>query len=259
MTSLQRTYDRTRCTISYPRLQDLMKTHIANPTDDWMEHETHEQTIQLFFSFFKALAEETNRVNKVAISTSAQSLWKMAGKKASLFGAALEAAFSHVKRSGDTATTGVKIIEEVREVYFAMTGRLPGVKADVQGNVKVEPGQPIKRELRQPSCTWSVKNEEMTPVKAELGFLKGEPVYNAQPCQVKKELGEGNASPRRTPATILQLYQVECPAVQTPSKKHKVDLHVWIYIYNMYICICTSNIIQGGEGAWCSWFLNILH
>ena len=90
MTSIQQ--NRARCTISYSRLQELMKTHIANPTDDWIEHENHEQTIQLYFSFFKALAEETNRVNKVAVSTSAQSLWKMAGKKASLFGAALEAA-----------------------------------------------------------------------------------------------------------------------------------------------------------------------
>ena len=142
-------------------------------------------------------------------------------------------------------------------MYLAMTGRLPGVKADVQENVKVEPGQPIKRELKQPSCTWSVKREEMTPVKAELGCLKGEPLYNAQPCQVKKELGESSASPRRTPASILQLYQVQCPAVQTPRKIHKVDLHIWIYIYNMYICICISNIIQGGEGAWHYWHLHI--
>ena len=229
MTSIQQ--NRARCTIPYTKLQDLMKNHIGTPTDDWMEHDSHEQTTQHFFSFFKALAEETTRVNKVAISTSAQSLWKMPCKKASLFGAALAAAFSHVRRAGEIAANGVKLIEEVREVYFAMTGRLPGVKADVQENVKVEPGQPIKRELRQPSCTWSVKSEEMTPVKAELGFLKGEPVYNAQPCQVKKELGEGNVSPRKTPAAILQLYQVECPRVQSPSKKPKVDLHVWIYIY----------------------------
>ena len=230
MTSIHRTYDRTRCTICHSRLHELMKTHIANPTDDWIEHENHEQTIQLFFSFFKALAEETNRVNKVAISTGAQSLWKMRGQKAALFGAALAAAFSHAKTSCEQASNGVKLIEEVREVYYAMTGCLPG-ENKAEGKVKVEPGQPIKSELRQPSCTWSVKNEEMTPVKAELGFLKGEPVYNAQPCQVKKELGEGNVSPRKTPAAILQLYQVECPRVQTPSKKPKVDLHVWIYIY----------------------------
>ena len=230
MTSLQRTYDRTRCTISYPRLHELMKTHIANPTDDWMEHDSHDQTIQHFFSFFKALAEETTRVNKVAISSSAQSQWMMPKQKASLFGAALAAAFNTVKRAGVKAVNGVKLIEEVREVYYAMTGCLPG-ENKAEGKVKVEPGQPIKSELKQPSCTWSVKREEMTPVKAELGFLKGEPVYNAQPCQVKKELGEGNVSPRKTPAAILQLYQVECPRVQSPSKKPKVDLHVWIYIY----------------------------
>ena len=253
MTSIQQ--NRARCTIPYTKLQDLMKNHIGTPTDDWMEHDSHEQTTQHFFSFFKALAEQTSRVNKVAIATSAEKLWKMPCKKASLFGAALAAAFSHARRAGEIAANGVKLIEEVREVYYAMTGCLPGEKAE--GKVKVEPGQPIKSELKQPSCTWSVKTEPKTPVKAELGFLKGEPVYNAQPCQVKKELGEGNVSPRKTPAAILQLYQVECPRVQTPSKKPKVDLHVCIYI--IYICICISNIIQGGEGAWCSWFLNILH
>ena len=138
--------------------------------------------------------------------------------------------------AGDKAVTGTKLSQEVRAVYTAMTGRLPGVKLEEmagQGQVKVEPSESIKREVTEPS--WSVKRDEMTPVKAEPGFLKGEPVYKAQPCQVKKELGESSASPRRTPASILQLYQVQCPAVQTPRKKHKVDLHIWIYMY--IICI----------------------
>ena len=242
MTSMQQ--NRAKCTISFTKLQDLMKNHIGTPTDDWMEHDSHEQTTQHFFSFFKALAEQTTRVNKVAIATSAEKLWQMPSKKASLFGAALAAAFSHARRAGEIAANGVKLIEEVREVYYAMTGCLPGEKAEgkvkvepgqpikrEEGKVKVEPSLPIKRELRQPSSTWSVKREEKTPVKAELGYLKGEPVYNAQPCQVKKELGEGNVSYRKTPSAILQLYQVECPRVQSPSKKPKVDLHVWIYIY----------------------------
>ena len=67
-----------------------MKTHIPNPTDEWVEHEEPHQIIKLYFSFFMELAEQTTRLNKVAVATSAQSLWKLTPKKAQLFGASLE-------------------------------------------------------------------------------------------------------------------------------------------------------------------------
>ena len=83
-------------------------------------------------------------------------------------------------------------------------------------------------------------------MKEEPGKVKGEPVVQAELCQVKQELAPIKAEQSgsrclTSPARILQLYQVQDPwASETPSKKVKVekvkvdikvDIHVWIYAY----------------------------
>ena len=251
MASNNRSYARAKSTISLGRLQELMKEHIGEPTDEWMEGE--DVTIKLYLDFFLALAQETARLNPVAVAVCADSLWKLGKNKAHLFGTALENAFSYAKRAGDKALDGSKLTSEVRQLYIAITGKWPGVKLE-PSPLQVEP-------------SLSVKEEQITPVKGEPGKLKGEPVVKEELCQVKQELAQSKAEqscPRclTSPARILQLYQVQFSASETPSKKPKVDLHVWICAYecgDIYMYICISNIIQGGEGAWYSWCLNILH
>ena len=148
-------------------------------------------------------------------------------------------------------------------MYIAMTGQWPGVEPE-PSPVKVEPSLSVKKEAM---TTASVQKEAMTPVKVMPGRLKDEPVVKAELGQGKEELAQSKAQPSglrclTSPAKILQLYQVQFssskdPAAESPSKKVKVDIQKCVDIY-MYICECISNIIQGGEGAWCSWFLNIL-
>ena len=43
-----RSYARSKCTISQSRLQELMKEHIGDPTDDWMEVTDHCCTLKLY-------------------------------------------------------------------------------------------------------------------------------------------------------------------------------------------------------------------
>ena len=89
----------------------------------------------------------------------------------------------------------------------------------------------MKEYIGEPTDDW---------MKEEPGKVKGEPVVKAELCQVKKELAPIKAEQSgsrclTSPARILQLYQVQCSASETPSKKVKVDIkvdiHVWIYAY----------------------------
>ena len=130
MASNNRSYARAKSTISLGRLQELMKEHIGEPTDDWMESEDDNLTIKLYLNFFVALAQETARLNAVAVAQSAESLWKLGKHKSHLFGTALENAFSYAKKAGDKAVDGSKLTSEVRQLYIAITGKWPGVKLE---------------------------------------------------------------------------------------------------------------------------------
>ena len=91
---------RAKSTISFGTLQNLMKEHIGEPTDDWMEIEDDSQIIKLYLNFFVALAQQTSRVNAVAVAQSADRLWKLGKQKSALFGKALQSAFSYTKLAG---------------------------------------------------------------------------------------------------------------------------------------------------------------
>ena len=90
MDSHKKSITRAKSTISFEALQDLMKEHIGEPTDDWMEIEDDQQIIKLYLNFFVALAQQTTRVNAVAVAQSADNLWKLGKKKSHLFGTALQ-------------------------------------------------------------------------------------------------------------------------------------------------------------------------
>ena len=111
-----RSYSRAESTISLVKLQEIMKEHIAEPTDDWMEVTDQSLLIKLYLPFFVALGQETASVNGVALSTSAESLWKLGRQKSHLFGTASEKAFTYAKRAGDLAVDGSKLTQEVRQV-----------------------------------------------------------------------------------------------------------------------------------------------
>ena len=90
MASYNRSYGRVSSTISLGRLQELMKEHIGEPTDDWTEGEDDNATTKLYLNFALALAQETARLNPVAVAVRADSLWRLGKNKAHLFGTALE-------------------------------------------------------------------------------------------------------------------------------------------------------------------------
>ena len=75
---------RAKSTISFEALQDLMKEHIGEPTDEWMEIEDDCLIIKLYLHFFVALAQQTTRLNAVAVAQRADSLWKLGKNKAHL-------------------------------------------------------------------------------------------------------------------------------------------------------------------------------
>ena len=231
---------RAKSTISFEPLQDLMKEHIGEPTDEWMEIEDDSLIIKLYLHFFVALAQQTTRVNAVAVAQIANRLWKMGMHKAALFGKAMQSAFSYTKKAGDKAVTGTKLTTEVWHVYIAMTGKWPG-KSEAVTPVKVAQEEATKKPV-------PMKTETMTPLKV----TKAETVVQAELGQgtvVKAELGHGKeelaqskAQPwscrcLTSPKKILELYKVQCssskyPAAESPSKKVKVDIqNVWIYIY----------------------------
>ena len=113
----------------------------------------------------------------------------------------------------------------VRQVYFAMTGKFPGEASAV----KVEPSAiKVEASAVKVEPPWSVKKDALTPVNLESGKLKAEHCQvKAELCQVKQELaGQSGISCLISPAKILQLYQGNFSAADTPRRHLKVDLHV---------------------------------
>ena len=243
MDSDKKSIIRAKSTISFEALQNLMKEHIAEPTDEWMEIEDDSLIIKLYLHFFVALAQQTTRVNAVAVAQIANRLWKMGMHKATLFGKAMQGAFSYAKKAGDNAITGTKLTTEVWHVYIAMTGKWPG-KSEAVTPVKVAQEEATKKPV-------PMKTETMTPLKV----TKAETVVQAELGQgtvVKAELGHGKeelaqskAQPwssrcLTSPKKIMQLYQVQFssskdPAAESSSKKVKVDIQkcvdIYIYVY----------------------------
>ena len=133
--------NRLKSAISHSTLKELMKQHIGEVTDEWMEASSdHIFTIKLYKDFFVAVGHWTARLNSVAIAQVAESQWKLGKQKARLFGTAKESAFSYVKKAGDKATSGTKFSAEVKELYKAMTGK--PLQASVP--VKAEASVPVK-------------------------------------------------------------------------------------------------------------------
>ena len=230
---------RAKSTISFEPLQDLMKEHIGEPTDEWMELKEDGSLIKLYSQFFLALAQQTTRVNAKPVAQIGNYLWKMGMPKATLFGKAMQRAFSYTKKAGDNAVNGTKLTTEVWHVYIAMTGKWPG-KSEAVTPVKVAQEEATQKPV-------PMKTETMTPLKV----TKAETVVQAELGQgtvVKAELGHGKeelaqskAQPwscrsLTSPKKIMQLYQVQFssskdPAAESSSKKVKVDIQKCVYIY----------------------------
>ena len=161
MASITRTYERSKSTIDLSTLKELMKEHMGDgPQDAWLEA-GDVLTLSLYLHFFVSLGQVTTRVNKLAIAGCADDLWKLGKHKANLFGTALEKAFSYAKRAGDMAINGSKLPGEVRQVYHAMTGKLPGEASAV----KVEPSA-VKVELEEPSAGKAEASAIKMPMEA---------------------------------------------------------------------------------------------
>ena len=64
---------KTKSTRNLSTLSELMKKHIGEPTDEWMESSTdHIFTIKLYLPFFVAAGQETARLNSVAVARVAE-------------------------------------------------------------------------------------------------------------------------------------------------------------------------------------------
>ena len=147
MDSDKKSIIRAKSTISFEPLQDLMKEHIGEPTDAWMEIQDDSLIIKLYLHFFVALAQQTTRVNAVAVAQSADRLWKLGKQKSALFGKALQSAFSYTKLAGDKAVDGTKLTTEVWHVYIAMTGKWPG-KSEAVAPEKVTQEEAQKKQCQ---------------------------------------------------------------------------------------------------------------
>ena len=246
MASQTRSYERSSSRVSLDKLKDLMKEHMGDgPPESWLEADD-KLTLSLFLQFFIALAHETTRVNPVAVAGCAQSLWKFDKKTCNLLGNSLHKAFSYVKLAGDKAVDGTMLSSEVRQVYYAMTGREPGQVKTKEEPAGINPGEAsaVKVEPSGVKVEASAIKVEPSAVQVKASAVKVEPSWSvkaehcqvkAELCQVKQELaGQSGISCLVSPAKILQLYQGNFSAADTPRKCLKVDLHVWIY---MYICI----------------------
>ena len=192
---------RAKSTISYERLKDLMKEHMPEPADHWT-YSDQLYIIKTFKPFLKQLGKETNRVNGVAIAMAAQHLFKYGKPKSQLFGKCLSTAFSAVKLSGDKSSSGLKLTEEVREVYNAM------LYGQAQGSTKKSASSvPLKQEAVQ------VKTE---PGKHPPKIPKVEP--GPGPAQNASQLENSCLT---SPSKILKLYHVQ-DSPEQPGKKIKV-------------------------------------
>ena len=76
MASSTRSYARSKSTVGFGTLKELMKEHMGDgPTDDWMEAgEDCGLTLSLYLHFFVALGHVTTRVNGKAIAGCADNL-----------------------------------------------------------------------------------------------------------------------------------------------------------------------------------------
>ena len=147
-------------------LQELMKQHMGDgPTDDFLEA-NESLTLSLYLHFFVALAHETTRVNGAAVAGCAENRWKSGKQKSHLFGSSLEKAFSYAKKAGDKAVDGTKLTSEVKQMYFAMTGRIPGEASAV----KEEPTGQNPGEASAVKVKPSAVKVEASAVKVEPGF-----------------------------------------------------------------------------------------
>ena len=58
-----------RAAVSLGKPQELLKEHMGEwPTDDWMECEEDSLILSLYLHFFVAAAQQTNRLNAVAVA-----------------------------------------------------------------------------------------------------------------------------------------------------------------------------------------------
>ena len=112
MDSDKKSIIRAKSTISFEPLQDLMKEHIGEPTDEWMELKDG-SLIKLYSQFFLALAQQTTRVNAKPVAQIGNYLWKMGMRFPSEVEAKLDSILKGEKFGIlPTAATNVRVLKK---------------------------------------------------------------------------------------------------------------------------------------------------
>jgi len=137
---------RSKQTISLELLKELCKRHLTTePNPALYLHEDVNVVVKSHVHFFSHVAEHTARLNPVALCLMVRDVWQLKPREAQLFGESMARAFSHCMCAGSKATSGVKLLREVTEVYTA--AQQAGVKKEAKSSssVVVKTEAPCKR------------------------------------------------------------------------------------------------------------------
>jgi hypothetical protein len=123
--SVARSYDRSKCTLSVADCTASIKQHVQDPIvdDAWMS-ETPEQLIVRYASFLKDLLERTERINVYILKKAFMNQFEGTWDFADMWGSKIMIAFQASKVTGKNMVDGSRLPEAVAEVAGAWKRKL---------------------------------------------------------------------------------------------------------------------------------------
>ena len=110
---------RAACTLSQKTCAVLLKAHVASLTDEAYLQQDLDLLVKKYVGFLVACAQQTERLNKDIVATSAVEIFACNRFVAEQFGTAMKSALSHCHSKGSKATSGARLTSAVRSVVLA--------------------------------------------------------------------------------------------------------------------------------------------
>lgn len=123
--SVARSYDRSKCTLSVADCTASIKQHVQDPIvdDAWMS-ETPEQLIVRYAPFLQDLLERTSRINVYILKKAFMNQFEGTWDFADMWGSKIMIAFQASKVTGKNMVDGSRLPEAVAEVAGAWKRKL---------------------------------------------------------------------------------------------------------------------------------------
>ena len=123
--SVARSYDRSKCTLSVADCTASIKQQVQDPTVDdvWMS-ETPEQLIVRYAPFLQDLLERTSRINVYILKKAFMNQFEGTWDFADMWGSKIMIAFQASKVTGKNMVDGSRLPEAVAEVAGAWKRKL---------------------------------------------------------------------------------------------------------------------------------------